>query len=293
MFRKTSWFQKPVISQITAPYLLSGISLLCVNFAMYPAQVLAQSARSPSASPESTTAEPTSSESTPPQPTEPSQNRSTRTPIRYIPPDFFSDVGRPTDRTGGGSRGPCSSPDMPPLTALTPKNSTGLTLSRSPSFWFYIPYTLSSDHLIEFVLKDEYDNTIYTTRSTGTEIAPGITSLYLPSDVVLEVNNDYEWYFLVYCDAHNLERFVYVNGIVRRVERPDLETLLASTPSQDHAGLYAGEGIWYDALTQLAEQLRSTTQDGHLNGDWLSFLQSVGLEHLASASFIECCSIER
>ena len=292
MFRKILRFQKPAISRIAAPYLLSAIPLLWVNFAIYSAQALAQSVHSPSTSSESNTAESTSIEATPPQPKEPRQTPSTRTPVRYIPPDFFSDVGRPTDRTGGGSRGSCSPPGRSPLTALVPNNSLGLTLSGSPSFWFYIPYTLSSDQLIEFVLKNEHDNIIYTTKSVGAGIAPGITSLHLPSDVVLEIDSNYEWYFLVYCDAHNLERFVYVNGVIRRVERPDLESRLASTPSQDHAGLYAGEGIWYDALTQLVEQYRSTTWDDQLSGNWLNFLQSVGLEHLASASFIECCSAE-
>ncbi|MBG1270835.1 DUF928 domain-containing protein [Nostoc sp. WHI] len=54
----------------------------------------------------------------------------------------------------------------------------------------------------------------------------GVVSLRLPSTVLLKAGKDYNYYFLVYCDVQNQDKFVYVNGLVRRVKRPALEKQL-------------------------------------------------------------------
>ena len=205
-------------------------------------------------------------------------------------PDF-SDVGRPRRRRGGGSRGLCRVIDNPPLTALAPDNSAGLTIAEHPTFWFYIPYTLTPDQSVEFVLKDG-DKEVYKARVSGNETAPGIVNLDLPSTVSLEADKDYNWYLLVYCDPQNQNRFVYVDGLVRRIERPDIESQLASATPQERTALYATEGLWYDILTHLAENLRESPQNQQINQDWANLLRSVDLEPLASEPFVSCCSAE-
>ncbi|NJO43008.1 MAG: DUF928 domain-containing protein [Cyanobacteria bacterium CRU_2_1] len=264
MARKTVHF-KTLIAGAIVLHGLSGLTFAWLIFAYSPLSARAQSV-SPDSSPLSRQ-------------------------LRFTPPDF-SDVGRPARRTGGGSRGSCFIPDMSPLTALVPDTNVGLTLAESPTFWFYVPYTLTSEHAIEFVLKDEQDNIVYTTKFPGKGTSPGIVSLRLPSTISLEANKNYEWYFLIYCDAQNQERFVYVNGSVQRIERPDLETQLAAASPEEKIALYAIEGIWYEALTYLAEQRHTSPQDSKINEDWTSLLQSVGLESLASEPFVSCCSPE-
>lgn len=219
-------------------------------------------------------------------------NSSNQKQVQFNPPDF-SDVGRPRRRTSGGSRGPCRVADQPPLTALVPDTSIGLTLATSPNFLFYVPYALTNDHSVEFVLKDDQNNQVYITKFPGNETPPGIVNLQLPSTVSLEANKNYDWYFLIHCDAQNQDRFVYVNGLIRRVERPDMETQLTSVPSQERATQYASEGIWYEAVNSLAEQLRVSPQNSRLKEDWVTLLQSVGLEHLASEPLVPCCTFER
>ena len=157
-------------------------------------------------------------------------------------PDF-SDTGRPHRRVGGGSRGPCRIADNPPLTALAPYNSAGLTVTEAPTFWFYIPYTLTPEHSVEFVLKTN-DDEVYKTRFSGNETTPGIVNLDLPSTVSLETDKNYNWYLLVYCDPQNQNRFVYVEGLVRRIERPDIESQLeTATPPRANSFVCNGRNL--------------------------------------------------
>jgi Domain of Unknown Function (DUF928) len=218
----------------------------------------------------------------------PSQGRS-----RFDQLDF-SDVGRPRRRVGGGSRRPAAkacqvAANKPPLTALVPSTVAGLTVAN-PTFWFYVPYTLTPNYSVEFVLKDDQENTVYKNKFLGKGTPGGVVNLRLPSTVSLEAGKDYDWYFLVYCDAQNQDRFVYVNGSVRRVERPDLQRQLTSAFPQDRMARYQAEGIWYEALTAMAEGMSRSPQDAKiLRQDWAKLLQSVGLEQLTSEPFVECC----
>ncbi|NJM69379.1 MAG: DUF928 domain-containing protein [Scytonema sp. RU_4_4] len=201
----------------------------------------------------------------------------------------FSDLGRPRKRRGGGSRGSCLVANKPPLIALVPNIGAGLTVTESPTFWFYVPYTLTSDYSVEFVLKDNQDNTVYKNKFSGKGTSEGIVNLRLPSTISLEAGKDYDWYFLIYCDAQNQDKFVYVNGSVRRVEHPDLKRQLTSTSDQDRIAWYKAEGIWYEALTVMAERVSVSPQDDKIRQDWTDLLQSVGLEEVASEPFVSCC----
>ncbi|MBF2050578.1 MAG: DUF928 domain-containing protein [Elainella sp. C42_A2020_010] len=204
----------------------------------------------------------------------------------------FSDVGRPRRRRGGGSRGSCLIADKPPLTALVPDSSTGYTLAQSPGLWFYLPYRLTDQHAIEFVLKDSQDNLVYTKTIAGNETAPGIVNLRLPESVILDTAQSYEWYLLVQCDAENQERFVFVNGAIRRLERPELQQQLASLPATEHSNLYVSENLWYDAIDSTATQLQNAPQNGTARSSWMELLQSVGLGELATEPLVPCCGLE-
>ncbi len=204
----------------------------------------------------------------------------------------FSDVGRPRRRQGGGSRGSCLIADKPPLTALVPDGSTGYTLAASPSFWFYLPYSLNDRHLLEFVLKDSQDNLVHRQTIAGDKTAAGIVNLRLPAAVALDPNQSYEWYLLVQCDAASAERFVFVNGAIRRLERPELQQQVATLAASDQTELYRSQNIWYDALDQAAIQVQAAPQDRQTRQNWRLLLQSIGLEGLATEPIISCCTSE-
>ncbi|MBW4548637.1 MAG: DUF928 domain-containing protein [Symplocastrum torsivum CPER-KK1] len=207
----------------------------------------------------------------------------------------------PGSRTGEASRARGGCPRVTtPLTALMPvtkgtssgqsasttpttsESVYGLTVAERPTFWFYVPYPLTSSRPVEFVLQDEDGNDIYQTQFTESGTVPGVVGLQLPPTVdPLEVGKRYRWYFLIYC---NPEEPTFVEGWVERVAlNPTLKTQLdqATTPQQK-ADLYAQAGIWYEAVTTLAELRRQKPNDQALNAQWLELLQSVDLEAIAT-----------
>ena len=207
----------------------------------------------------------------------------------------------PGSRTGEASRSRGVCPRVTtPLTALMPvtkgtssgqsasttpttlESVYGLTVAERPTFWFYVPYPLTSSRPLEFVLQDEKGNEVYQTQFTESGTVPGVVGLQLPPTVdPLEVGKRYQWFFLIYC---NPEEPTFVEGWVERVElNPTLKNQLdqATTPQQK-AAVYAEAGVWFEALTILAELRRQKPNDQALNAQWLELLQSVGLEAIAT-----------
>jgi hypothetical protein len=205
----------------------------------------------------------------------------------------FSDVGRPRRRQGGGSRGSCLIANQPPLTALVPESSTGYTLSQSPSFWFYLPYHLGKGHAMEFVLKDSQENLVYSETIADRDIPPGIFNLRLPDTVILDTQQSYEWYLVVQCDATNAERFVFVNGAIRRLDRPDLQPQMANLEQATNPEFYITENLWYDAVDATAAQLQKAPQNREFRQQWENLLQQMGLSNLTTASMTDCCTVNR
>lgn len=197
-------------------------------------------------------------------------------------PDFSGD-GRPKRTAGGASRNECQKSDLP-LTALIPDTSVALTAAESPTFWFYLPYTLTPQHSVEFVLKDSDDNYIHQTKFNKAT-SPGVISLRLPPNVTIDAEQNYHWYFLVYCQPQNPAKFVYVSGSLRRVENSYLNSSLKSPSSEELLHFYVTEGLWHDAVTHLAEQMKANPQNTAIQNDWETLLQSVGLEELANKPF--------
>lgn len=230
-------------------------------------------------------------------------------PVRFVLPKL-PDTGIPTGRQrGAAARGNCPAVDLP-LTALVPAveqklgqeqgkaltmtNVWGLTVAEYPTFWFYVPYSQASAGSGEFVLQDEEDNDVYRTPVTlpGT---PGTVSLPLPStSAPLEIGKRYHWYFKIYCNPQRISNPVnpiFVEGWVQRVTpNPSLTSqLMVATPKQQIA-LYATNGIWYEALTSLAELRLVEPNDATLKADWADLLRSISLGNVASQPIVQCCT---
>jgi len=227
--------------------------------------------------------------------------------VEFIPPPPPS-RGVPSGRQqGGASRGNCPTPvESRSLTALVPamqnlnKNSRisstlntwesvwGLTTVASPTFWFYVPYALTSKLPIIFVLQDEQGKNIYKTSLTTSRTQPSITKISLPSEVTLDVGKMYRWYFVVDCHPDAPPQ---VNGWVQRTTlSPTLSRQLQTATPQQRAALYASNGIWYDALTTLAQLRNLDPKNAQLLSNWVSLLNSAGLGAIARESISDCCT---
>lgn len=255
-------------------------------------------------------AQPTELASSPPRVTQerfvqlkPSKAPTVRAPtvrVRFVPPKL-PDRGAPGGRQGAGSRGNCSAVE-PKLTALVPAveqtlgkgpdkttHVWGLTVAEHPTFWFYVPYSRTSASSGQFILQDAAGSGGYKTSITLPE-KPGVVSFRLPSTVApLEIGKLYHWFFKIYCSPK--ERSISVEGWVQRaVLSPTFESQLAAATPQQRSALYAANGIWYDALTSLAELRLVDPKNAALTTNWTELLQSVGLNEIASAPMMQCCT---
>lgn len=197
--------------------------------------------------------------------------------------------GLPTYRIGGGGRGSCLA-NRSQLTALIPENAVGKTAAVSPKLLFYIPQANKSQTVtLEFVLRDRQDNLVYETFFK-TDGKSGIVTVELPEldkSNELQTSDRYHWYLSMICDPQNRSRDVVVEGWIQRVTLdPVIEAKLARSNPLERATIYQQQGIWYDALSTLAEQ-KQTIPHERATAKWKELLTSVGLDELAKAPFIE------
>ena len=209
--------------------------------------------------------------------------------------------GRPIGRyRGGASRGNCPAVTLP-LTALVPFTKQpgripgeeiasvwGLTTSARPTFWFFTPYANGSTFPAEFVLQNEDGSDVYRTP-VALPPQSGVLGVRLPSEVTaLQPNTSYRWFFRIYCNQKKTDPPIFVEGLIRRVslEQPIARQLKTVDPRQKVA-LYASNGIWYDALTTLADLRFANPQDESLIADWKSLLASIDLANLAAVPLVQ------
>jgi hypothetical protein len=208
------------------------------------------------------------------------QNKRKR--VRFVSPP----VGQPTRRTSAGSRGNCPNTEKR-ITALVTEEPIGLTASERPTLWFYIPYPSTPALSVEFVLRDERKKDIYQT--TLPVPGKGIVSVPLPETVSpLESGKTYQWVFAVICDPADRMKDDLVKGkVTREALKPEVQSQLeAATSERDRVIIYAENGLWYEAVTLLAELRRRSPEDKTFAEDWADLLGDVGLADMATEPFV-------
>lgn len=187
-----------------------------------------------------------------PQPTpSPVQTSGSSTqPVVFNPPPG---LGMPGNREGGGSRGCGSEAFEPPLTALIPESNMGLTTAERPSFFWLTPNTQAP---IEFVLNNAAEENLYSTFLTGNS-GVEISSFTLPAEVdPLELNQDYHWYVAVICNRNARSADIVIDGWIRRVAlEPEVDIQLKNPDPIQRISIYADHGLWYNAVSQLMDQV--------------------------------------
>lgn len=220
----------------------------------------------------------------------------------FVPPPPPVDLGIPGDRTGAGRRG-CmgnssnSTIRAKQLTALVPVTKThsanivwGLTTTTHPTFWFYVPYRANDVHSAKFVLRTADHQLVYQTKVT-LPVNHGVISLSLPQSVAaLAVGKPYHWYFNIYCAERKPPTAVVHGWVQRTAITSTLETQLAQATPQTRAEIYFANGIWYDAVTTIANLHYRNPKDATLMQNWTQVLKFVGLDAIASVPIASCCN---
>ncbi|MEG3842878.1 DUF928 domain-containing protein [Microcoleus sp. herbarium14] len=203
---------------------------------------------------------------------------------RFVQPP--EDIGVPA-RQGRPVRGGCASSNQLSFTALVPKNKVGRTVSDYPTFFFYLPQT--DAQLAEFILLDRSGNQIYKQTLTISNLSGTIGVSIPPNKNVppLEAGKSYTWNFTVICDSQDRSSDQMEIGTVRRVElSADILRQLDSADPRQKTVIYAENGIWQDALSNLAAARRANPNDAELTADWESLLDSVTLGKIAKEPIV-------
>jgi len=203
--------------------------------------------------------------------------------------------GNPTGRqSGAGTRGPCDTIDtvsedplFDKLIALVPatksqsssnsidKDATdvwGKTIAERPELLFYIPAAATKAKLAEFELEN------FSKTAIALPKTPGIISIPSPS---LQIGEWYHWSLSVYCNPQKSPQSNFtVDGWIERVELDSATTneLKTATP-ENQVVIYAREGIWFEAIAQLAKLQSSAVKDAAVA--WEKLLKYIGWEQLA------------
>ena len=216
---------------------------------------------------------------------------------RFIPPtedveDILNDGGPPTGLPPVPGkppvRGNCENFPQASFTALVPENKIARTVSDYPTFFFYLPQP--NAELAEFILEDENGNLIYEQALT-IKNSSGVISVSLPANTnvpPLEVGKKYTWVLSLVCDPEDRSADKIERGAVRRVElSADILGELENADPRGKTFIYAENGIWQDALSNLAAARRANPNEPVLQTDWESLLDSVTLGKIAKEPIVE------
>lgn len=178
-----------------------------------------------------------------------------------------------------------------PLTALIPQSNIGITATKHPTFFFYIPDANLQGVKGELVLYNEKNKEIYK-KIVGLKANDSIISFDLsdsPSLPSLEVGKSYYWVFTILFDEFDRSSNSDVAGWIKRVEpNPELKNKLNTALPHQKPAIYAANGIWYEALSSLANLRCSSPNDATLVSDWKSLLQQVGLPEISIKPLAQC-----
>ncbi len=191
-------------------------------------------------------------------------------------------LGKPTRTVGGGSRGTGDS--APSLYAIVP-NHVAQTASQQPSLFWYVDGVPPASAKVEFTLIDDESVDPQLEATLETPKRPGLHRIRLADHgVTLTPGNEYEWSVSIIVDPNDRSKDIVATGWIDCVARTDgLAARLASEGETRSVHVFAEEGLWYDALTALGDQMQRNPGDPELKEIRSSLLHQVGLDTVATA----------
>lgn len=171
--------------------------------------------------------------------------------IVYNPPS----PGEPTsEETSSGATRGCQKDLAGIVTLLAPTRHVGLTVSSRPTLFFYLSKKSPVPVLLTLAAID--GRKAIVEKRLALE-SPGLKSFSLPPEVKLEEGKKYVWTITLVCNWVRVsENFDVQRSIKRVAVSKPLEKQLAKVPrtnTRERGRLYAENGIWYDAVTNLAK----------------------------------------
>ncbi|MFQ5417746.1 MAG: DUF928 domain-containing protein [Myxococcota bacterium] len=196
--------------------------------------------------------------------------------VVYTPPA----IGKPAQTVGGGSRG--SSDKVPALFVVAPDH-VGQTTSAAPSLFWFIDQVPDASIHVEFTLQDEESIEPIVEATLPTPTRAGVQQIQLSDHgAKLAAGIEYQWSIALIVDPDERSKDIVATGFIDRVNATSqLTARLASEGAARSAAVYAEEGIWYDAIAALSEQIAGDPTNAALRQQRADLLGQVGLDQAA------------
>lgn len=193
-------------------------------------------------------------------------------PSRAFDSEFSLITYNPPNRGAPGKTGDAATRRCPGIIALQPSRSNwGETTHTHPTFWIYLSDAPQS---VTLTLSEEYSKqAVYST--TFIPAAAGISRYVLPYTAPsLALDTPYRWQMRANCSEPS--ESPSVEGVVMRRAVPiALQAELNEAAPRDRIVLLSADGLWYDALDELAQLRLANGVDETLTADWGNLLQHV------------------
>jgi len=186
--------------------------------------------------------------------------------------------GAPASRVGGGSRGVGDA--ALELSVLAPDH-TGLTTHSQPTLYWYI--SKPANARLDVTVIDDKEIDPLLEHVVGIPKDAGIQHLDLATiGTTLEPGVEYRWFVAVIPDEKQRSSDLVASGTIQYT-KPDaaLVDSLASADTPTSANIYAGQGVWYDAVDAISRAIQQNPGDAGLRGQRAALLEQVGLETAA------------
>jgi hypothetical protein len=195
----------------------------------------------------------------------------------YQPPK----LGKPARTVGGGSRG--SKDKVPALFVVAPEH-VGQTASARPSLFYFIDRVPDPSIRVEFTLLDEESVEPLVETVLPTPKRAGVHRIRLADHgVKLAAGIEYEWSVSLVLDPNERSKDIVATSWIDRIpESGELKSRLASEGAT--AAVFAEEGLWYDAIGALSDEIDRDPADVQLAEQRADLLRQVGLDTIAAGA---------
>jgi hypothetical protein len=186
--------------------------------------------------------------------------------------------GAPQVRVGSGSRG--IGGEAVVLQVLAPDH-IGLTTQAQPTIYWYARTPAVAR--FEFALIDDEGIDLLLEVDVGSERIAGFRQLDLGDHgVTLQPGVSYQWSVALVSDDASRSLDLISSGIIERIEPGEgLNGRISNATGSDLVGIYASEGIWYDALDTVSKLMEQSPADQGLVDIRDSLLAQVGLQSVS------------
>jgi hypothetical protein len=189
----------------------------------------------------------------------PAKQPAKRNSLTYKPPK--NAVAAPRQDVDAGTRG--WSATMPALCVLAP-NHTGLTTRGQPSLFWYQSGPASTRIELTIIEPNKPKRVLRVAADKAEQ--GGIHRLPLERyHVTLAPGVVYKWTVALIPEPSNRSQDLIASDTIRRIE-PDaqLTAALAGAEGLDKAAIYASNGIWYDALETVTNEINAAPKEKDL-----------------------------